>query len=80
MIKAKAGANEKNIKNLCFIHMCFYSETFLRTRDLFVEAARLAPSDPDPDVQCGLGVLFNLSNDYDKAIDCFRVSVAAKRR
>lgn len=47
-------------------------------REKFVEAARMSPQNPDPDVQDSLGILFNMRGDYDKAVDCYKAALSIK--
>lgn len=62
-------------KTIHFVYI--FRKLYETVKDMYIEAAQrsLETGDIDADVQNGLGVLLNLNNENDKAVDCFKAAL-----
>lgn len=65
------------LSNLLVFFLC-YDLVLMQVSRLFTEAAQMSPEDAD--VHIVLGVLYNLSREFDKAIESFQTALKLKPR
>ncbi|KAM4772633.1 PEX5-related protein [Rhinophrynus dorsalis] len=75
LVKSKSGSpglSRRMSKSVCD------SASLEEVKDLYLEAAHQNGELIDPDLQTGLGVLFNLSGEFDRAVDAFNSALMVR--
>ncbi|ORX77464.1 TPR-like protein [Basidiobolus meristosporus CBS 931.73] len=71
--------NHDRYSNLCHPSSSSQYDRQAAVMEMYLEAVRAnAEQEFDPDVQVGLGVLLNIAEEYEKAVDCFQTALAYK--
>lgn len=57
---------------------CRSSPLLPEVKDLYLDAAQQNSDTIDPDLQTGLGVLYNLSSEFNKAVEAFNAALSVR--
>lgn len=64
--------------SLCTLSLFISSPLLPEVKELYLEAAQHNSDTIDPDLQTGLGVLYNLSSEFNKAVEAFNAALSVR--
>uniref|UniRef100_A0A673KG74 PEX5-related protein-like n=2 Tax=Sinocyclocheilus rhinocerous TaxID=307959 RepID=A0A673KG74_9TELE len=64
--------------SLCALSLFISSPLLPEVKELYLEAAQHNSDTIDPDLQTGLGVLYNLSSEFNKAVEAFNAALSVR--
>jgi len=73
----KCSASESLI-SVSLSLFCHSSPMLLEVKDLYLDAIQQNSDTIDPDLQTGLGVLYNLSSEFNKAVEAFNSALSVR--